>query len=183
LSNRASSLIPIPELISDGDLIPLVNERLLRVDQELGRLDTRVSSIVIPAAAAPVNNLCLAAVATAGVAGGGAYANVTGCQLTLTKAGVWEIHATIRGIINVGGSLLVGQVLVTPVVGAPAALPGNIVLLGAAAHHATVSQTWKYTATLNDQLDLQMVGVGTATDPVTPGVGYSSTITATWIND
>lgn len=185
MSNRASSIIPIPELLREGELVLLVNERLTRIDQEVGRLDSRVDGIVIPAAVAPAaanENICLAATATAGVAGGAAYANVTGCQLTLTKAGVWEIHATINGVINTGAALMVGQILVTPAVGAPAALAENIVLTGAAGTQATVSQTWKYTAALSDVLDLQMVGANTATDPVTPGVGYSSTITAEWIS-
>jgi len=177
-------MIPIPEFLGEGELIPLVNERLLRVDQELGRVDARIDAI--PAAAVVTSstsdNLALAAVSTAAVVGGAGYANVTGCQLTLTKAGVWVIHATICAIINIGGSLMVGQVLKTPVVGAPAALPGNLVLLGAAAHHATVSQSWRYVAVLSDQLNLQIVGVGTATDPVTPGVGKSTTITAVWIS-
>lgn len=184
MSNRASSLIPIPELIGDDELIPLVNERLLRVDGELGRLDARVDDLSTTTVATAVgDNVSLFARSTAGVAGGAGYANVTGCRVTLTKDGVWLVHATIRGIINVGAALMVGQVLVTPLVGAPAALVGNIVLTGAAAHQATVSQTWRIAAGVTgDQLDLQVVGVGTATDPVTPGVGYSSTISALWVS-
>ena len=183
MSNRSSSIIPIPSLIADTDLIPLVNERLLRVDQELGRLDTRINTLPTATTAVTVEaNIILSAISTAPVVGGAGYANVTGCRVTLTKAGKWIVHATLRGIINIGGAILVGQILNTPVVGAPAALPRNIVLLGAAGHHATVSQTWNYTATLSDQLDLQMVGVGTGTDPVTPGVGYSSTLTAIWVS-
>jgi hypothetical protein len=182
MSNRASSLIPIPEFLDDGELIPLINERLRRTDGELGRLDARIDGIDTTVAAPVVEvNTAITAVATAGVVGGAGYANVTGCQLTLPADGLWLIHATICGIINIAGSLMVGQVLVTPLVGAPAALPENIVLLGAAGHHATVSQSWLYQGLLSDQLDLQMVGVGTATDPVTPGVGFSSTITALWV--
>ena len=187
MSNRASSIIPIPELIGDDELIPLVNERLLRVDGELGRLDARVDAVAGSTGTTPTatveNNEALFARATAGVAGGAGYANVTGCRVTLTKDGVWLVHATIRAVLNAGAALMVGQVLVTPLVGAPAALVGNIVLTGANAHQATVSQTWLMaTALTGDQLDLQMVGVNTATDPVTPGVGYSSTISALWVS-
>jgi 3D (Asp-Asp-Asp) domain-containing protein len=184
LSNRASSLIPIPELIGDDDFIPLVNERLLRVDSELGRLDARVDSIstTTTTPAANSENSALSAVCTAAFTGGAGYANVTGLNLTLDRDGVWVITAVLRAVINAGAALMVGQLLVTPVAGAPAALTPNIVLQGAAGLQATVAQTWVYTATNGDQLDVQAVGVNTAIDPVTAGVGYSSTLTAVWVS-
>jgi hypothetical protein len=184
LSNRASSIIPIPGIIAADELVPLVNERLLRVDQELGRLDTRINSI--PATTAPVAtveaNSVKQAVCTAAFACGAGYATITGMTLTLDRAGVWVITGVIRGVINAAAALLVGQLLVTPLVGAPAALTPNILLQGANAHQATVSQTWIHTAALSDQIALQAVGVNTGVDPVTAGVGKSSTLTAIWIS-
>jgi hypothetical protein len=184
LSNRSSSLIPIPSLIGDGELIPLVNERLLRVDQELGRLDTRISGIVIPTGtvAAVEANSVKSATCTAAFVGGAGYANVTGLSITLDRPGVWVITGVLRGVVNAAAAVLVGQLLVTPLVGAPAAMPQNIMLTGAAGHQATVSQTWVYTATLSDQIDLRAVGVNTGVDPVFAGVGYSSTLTAVWVS-
>lgn len=188
MSNRSTTIIPIPGSVEHGELVPLVNERLTRIDQEIGRVDARIDAIpaatVTPTPTPTVqDNELLFARATAGVAGGAGYANVTGCSLTLTRDGKWIVHATIRAVLNAGAALMVGRVLVTPTVGAPAALTGNIVLTGANAHQATVSQQWEIPAGVTgDVLDLQVVGVNTATDPVTPGVGYSSTISALWVS-
>jgi hypothetical protein len=38
LANRPTSIIPIPETILNVDLVPLINERLRRIDQEIGSL-------------------------------------------------------------------------------------------------------------------------------------------------
>lgn len=48
MSNRQTTLIPIPEFLEDGELVPLINERLLRIDQHLGYILSRLDGAEAP---------------------------------------------------------------------------------------------------------------------------------------
>lgn len=181
MSNRASSLIPIPASTDKADLIATINERLLRIDQELGRLNTLAVAAAPSTTVTAGQNTKLTGRCTGPLVNGAGYANVPGCTVTLDRAGVWLVRAVINGIINVGAALLAGHVLVTPLVGAPAVLVGNIVLQGPAGLYACVGNEWPHTGAIGDVLALQSVGVGTGVDPVTAGLVFSSVLVAEWV--
>jgi hypothetical protein len=65
LANRKTSIIAIPESILNADLIPLINERLRRIDQEIGAL-TPTSSPSTPGGGGGVATASMSDLAWAG---------------------------------------------------------------------------------------------------------------------